>query len=163
MTIQFSKLKEADFKQVKEIYDYYIENSVATFHTHPISIKQLKESIYLDHPVYQSFLIFMDNEVCGFCYLTQYKKRPAYDRTAEFTVYLKTEFMGRGIGSIALNKLEEIASEAGLKVLIGVVTATNEASVALCEKQGFEKCAHFKQVGEKFGKVLDVVAYQKIL
>lgn len=163
MAIHFKTIKESDFQKVKTIYDYYIENSVSTFHTHPISIDELKESIFINHTVYQSFLIVKDNKVCGFCYLTQYKKRQAYDRTAEFSVYLKPGYEKAGIGRMALQHLEEIAVQAGIKVLIGVITATNTTSIALCEKMDYEKCAHFKQVGEKFGQVLDVVVYQKIL
>ena len=163
MVIHFSKLKETDLQIVKEIYDYYIEHSVSTFHTNPITIAELKEGIFIDHPVYQSFLILKDDEVCGFCYLTQYKKRQAYDRTAELSVYLKPGYQREGIGKTVLQHLEEIARRVGIKVIIGVITATNITSIALCEKLGYEKCAHFKQVGEKFGQVLDVVAYQKIL
>jgi phosphinothricin acetyltransferase len=47
--------------------------------------------------------------------------------------------------------------------MIGVITATNTASIALLEKAQYEKCAHYRQVGEKFGQVLDVVSYRKIL
>ena len=57
----------------------------------------------------------------------------------------------------------KIAVDKDIKVLIGVITATNSASIALCEDMDYEKCAHYKQVGEKFGQILDVVAYQKIL
>lgn len=163
MTVRFEKLKEQDLMQVKAIYDHYIAHSRSTFHTCPISIEELKEAIFIDHPIYKSFLIKRNNEPCGFCYITQYKKRQAYNRTAEFSVYLKPGFKGEGIGSKALKHLEEVAFERGIKVLIGAITATNSASIALCEAMNYEKCAHFKQVGEKFGQILDVVAYQKIL
>ena len=46
---------------------------------------------------------------------------------------------------------------------MGIITAENESSVKLFERMGYEKCGHFKQVGEKFGRILDVVAYQKLL
>lgn len=163
MTPKLIELQENNFDIVKEIYDYYIFNSTATFFTDVLSVEELKKNIATHHPKYKSYLIRYDNDICGFCYLSQYKNRQAYDRTAEFTVYLKPEFTGKGIGSFVMNEIECIAREAGFKVLMGVITAENKDSVALCEKFGYEKCAHFKQVGEKFGKVLDVVAYQKIL
>lgn len=163
MPIHFEALEEKDLQQIKAIYDHYIKHSLSTFFTQSISVMELKETIFIDHPVYKSFLIYRDNELCGFCYITQYKKRQAYNRTAEFSIYLKPGFEGDGIGSVALKHLEEIAIRSGIKVLIGVITATNSASIALCEAMDYEKCAHFKQVGEKFGQVLDVVAYQMIL
>jgi L-amino acid N-acyltransferase YncA len=105
----------------------------------------------------------LDNEPCGFCYISQYKKRQAYDRTAEVSLYLKPEYTGMGIGKLALGFLEKVAIEKGISVLIGIISGDNENSIKLFEKQGYDKCAHYKQVGEKFNKILDVVSYQKIL
>jgi phosphinothricin acetyltransferase len=161
MNITFKDLQEQDLPEVKRIYDWYIANSTATFHTELITIEQLKEFIYIGHPWYKSYFAYVNNEIAGYCFLTNYKKRQAYDRTAEVTLYLKPESCNKGIGKIALQHLEEKAKEVGLKNLIGVITGDNEASIALFEKMGYTKCAHYKNVGEKFNKVLDVVAFQK--
>lgn len=160
MNIQLRPIAEKDLPGVKAIYDWYIENSTATFHTEPIGIDQLKSFIYLAHPVYRSYLIYQDNEIAGYCFLTKYKDRPAYDRTAEITIYLDPECQGYGIGTAALSQMIAEAREAGLKNLLGIITGGNEASIRLFERSGFQKCAHFKNVGEKFNQVLDVVAYQ---
>jgi len=161
MKIGFVKITIEKLQEVKAIYDWYIKNSTATFHTEPITLEELQEFIFIDHPLYKSFLILADGELAGYCFLTYHKKRPAYNRTAEITIYLKPNFAGKGIGEAALQYLENVAREVGLKNLVGVITGDNLSSIALFEKAGFEKCAHFKNVGEKFGKVLDVVAYQK--
>ena len=159
--INFKEIEEKDFPEVKKIYDWYIENSIATFHTEPIQIDQLKEFIYINHPLYQAYLIDLKNEIIGYCFLTNYKKRQAYDRTAEISIYLKSEFCHQGIGKIALSHLEEKAKENGLKNLIGIIAGDNEQSINLFEKSGFTQCAHFKNVGEKFNRILDVFAFQK--
>jgi L-amino acid N-acyltransferase YncA len=62
-----------------------------------------------------------------------------------------------------LEILETIAKNNDISILIGIIAGENNSSIGLFEKSGYEKCAHFKEVGEKFNKVLDVVAYQKIL
>ncbi len=59
--------------------------------------------------------------------------------------------------------METVAHINGISVLVGVITAENKKSALLFEKCGFEKCAHYRKVGEKFNRLLDVVAYQKIL
>lgn len=161
MQLSFRPITMGSLHEVKAIYDWYIKNSTATFHTEPITLEELQEFIFIDHPLYKSFLILADGELAGYCFLTYHKKRPAYNRTAEITIYLKPNFAGKGIGEAALQYLENVAREVGLKNLVGVITGDNLSSIALFEKAGFEKCAHFKNVGEKFGKVLDVVAYQK--
>jgi len=161
MNVEFQEISDHDFPAIKEIYDWYIKNSTATFHTEPIRIDQLKEFIFLKHRLYGSYLIFAGDETAGYCFLTYYKNRQAYDRTAEVTIYLKPEYCGKGIGMAAMNYLEQVAYARGLKNLIGIISGNNNGSIALFEKSGYSKCAHFRNVGEKFGKVLDVVAYQK--
>jgi phosphinothricin acetyltransferase len=161
MKIVFKEVKETDLPQIKKIYDWYIANSTATFHTEPVSIDQLKEFIYINHNLYKSYLIYSDSVVAGYCFLTYYKKRQAYDRSAEVTIYLHPSYTAKGIGKLALQHLEKTAMQNGLKNLIAIITGENDSSIALFEKSGYMKCAHFKNVGEKFNKVLDVVAYQK--
>lgn len=161
MDLTFKEISDQDFPAIKEIYDWYIANSTATFHTEPIRIDQLKEFIFINHPIYKSFLISTNNELAGYCFLTYYKNRQAYDRTAEVTIYLKVDSRGRGIGKAGMIHLEKIAKQQGLKNLIGIISGDNDGSIALFEKAGYSKCAHFRNVGEKFNKVLDVVAYQK--
>jgi len=163
MNIQLIDLQDKDFEIVKSVYDYYIINTTATFHTELISIEELKSVIPVAHPKYKSFLIAYDGVICGYCYLSQYKKRQAYDRTAEVSIYLKHEFSGRGIGRKVLEMIEMIAIEGSIVVLIGIISEENKTSIALFEKCGYVKCAHFREVGEKFGRLLDVVAYQKML
>jgi Sortase and related acyltransferases len=159
--IKFVPLKDSDFTIVKEIYDYYILNSTATFHTEPISIKELKKYIFIDHPVYKAYLVYYINEIAGYCYFTYFKKRQAYSRTAEVTLYLKPEFCHKGLGIEVLNHIENAAKQTIIKNLIAVVTETNTDSIKLFEKAGYSKCAHYAKVGEKFGQILDVLAYQK--
>ncbi len=159
----FEVLTYRDLSEVKAIYDEYILNSTATFHTDPVSIDQLLEFMYVDHPVYRSFFIRSEGEAAGYCFLANHKKRQAYDRTAEVTIYLKPDFCGRGWGKAALQHLEQAAKDVGLKNLVGTISGDNQSSIALFERSGFTKCAHYKNVGEKFGQVLDVVAYQKEL
>lgn len=163
MNLKFIHLQEKDLHFVKDLYNYYILNSTATFHTTAVSTEELKKFIPVNHPRYSSFLIEYEGRACGYCYLSQYKPRKAYDRTAEITVYLKPEYHGKGIGKTTMNMLEEIAKQKDICVLTGFITDENQGSIRLFEKCGYQKCAHFRQVGEKFNRLLDVVGYQKII
>jgi len=62
-----------------------------------------------------------------------------------------------------LKRIEQVAINSGIKNLLGVITGENSASIALFEKCGYQNCANFRQVGEKFGRLLDVFVYQKII
>lgn len=163
MEIKFSEITQADFPIIKEIYDYYIQNTTSTYYTQAISVNELKEFIPVDNDKYKSYLIKADHECCGFCYYSQYKKRQAYDRTSEVSIYLRPEFTGKGIGEKALEFLECAAKSKGIAVMIAIISGDNVHSIKLFENNNYEKCGHFKQVGEKFNKILDVVFYQKFL
>ena len=161
--IELRFLEEKDIELVTEIYNYYILHSTATFHTTPLSMDKVRALIPFDHPKYKSFLISYNGQACGYCYIGQYKPRAAYDRTAEVSLYLKPEYTRKGIGSYCLEQLEHIAGAMGIHVLIGVITDENSGSKKVFLNAGYEQGAHFRQVGEKFGSILDVAAFQKIL
>lgn len=160
-SIRLKEITEADLPVVKEIYDWYVLHSTATFHTEPVTTGELKEFIYIGHPRFGSWLILDEERPACYCYLTNYKKRQAYDKTAELTIYLAHNCYAKGIGKTALEQLEAHAREAGFKNLLAIISGDNDRSIHFFEKNGYFKCAHFKNVGEKFGKLLDVVGYQK--
>ena len=139
--VAFYPVTENDLDTIKKIYDHYILNSTATFHGEKITIKELKEFLFISHPRYPSFLIKENDEIIGYCFLTQYKKRQAYERSAEMSIYLKPENTGKGIGAVALKYLEDSAKKAGIHVLIGTLSGENHASIRLFKKSGYSRCA----------------------
>ena len=161
MDIKFKALEEKDLIEVKKIYDWYVANTMVTCHIQSVSEEGLKEFIYINHPRYKSYLVFCDDEIAGYCYLTCYRKREAFNQTAEIAIYLKQEYCQKGIGKMAFNFLEEEAQKVGLKNLIGNITGENHGSIALFEKSGYTKCAHLKNIGEKFNRQLDIISFQK--
>ncbi len=152
---------KADLAAIIKIYNHYILNSTASFHTEMISQKDLGEFLFIGHPKYPSFVITDHDKILGFCYLRQFKQRPAYDRSAELSIYLKPEFTGKGFGRYALSNLETAAKKAGIHMLVGTLCSENQASIQLLENAGYSRCGYLKNIGEKFGRVLDVVIYQK--
>ena len=161
--VQFVDIKETDFEFIKEVYDHYVLHSTATYYTEPVTVDELKSFILVGHPRYKSFLLLAEGKPCGFCYFSRFNKRQAYDRTAEVSLYLKPEYTGKGIGTVVLEHLEKGALDNHIFVLIGIISGENEHSIRLFERNGYLKCGHFKQVGEKFNRILDVVYYQKII
>jgi len=123
--------------------------------------EEFERMISLGHSKYQSFVILSDDEICGFCYIGQFRKKEAYDKSVEVTLYLNQGFTGKGIGKKAITFIENIAQQNDIKNLVAVITEGNLASITLFEKMGYFKVGHLKNIGEKFGKSLDVVSYQK--
>lgn len=163
MNIQLIPTRDSDFDAIRDIYQHYVDHSTATFHTGIVTREELREKIVVGHPKYKSFVVEADGVCCGYAYLSQFNKRQAYDRTAEVSLYIHRDFLGRGIGKLALQHMEHVANKVGIVVLMALITAENVHSIRAFERAGYEQCACLKQVGEKFGRILDVVYYQKIL
>ncbi len=161
--VTFEEIKPKHLHDVHEIYLYYVLNTTATFHTRKIGVKEMEVLVYFDKPIYKTFVVFEDGQLCGYTILSPFKSREAYKNTAEIAVYLKPDKLGRGLGSDAVQFIEEFARAKGIHVLIASICAENTRSIRIFEKSGFEQCGHYKEVGTKFGRLLDIVVYQKIM
>lgn len=154
---------EAMLPELTGIYNYYVLNTTVTFHAKKLDMEGMRSILFNEDPRFPSYAILNGNELCGYCILACYKKREAYDSTAEVTIYLKNGMERRGIGTFALKQMEGIAVQKGFHTLLAVICAENSGSIGLFTRLGYEKCAHYKEVGLKFGRLLDVVCFQKIL
>jgi L-amino acid N-acyltransferase YncA len=161
--VHFDEMKEEYLDEVLAIYSHYVLSTTATFHDRVLTTGEMREIVFFDTPRYKTFVIFKDNRLCGYVFIAQHKKREAYDGTAEVSVYLRPGESGKGIGSLALGHIEQYARNQGLHVLIATICGQNEESVGLFAKNGYRQCAHYREVGRKFGQLLDIGAYQKIL
>ncbi len=162
-TLSFKEPKEAELQFILDIYNYYIVNTTVNWYLNQISIQQLKNHIFIDHEKYKTYLIYNNDNKIGFCFLTQFRKKDAYARTGEIGIYLKPGFTGKKFGQEIIKHLENTAKSNNIKVIIASISSDNLPSIKLVEKMGYVQCAHYKEVGEKFGKLLDVIDYQKIL
>jgi L-amino acid N-acyltransferase YncA len=159
----FKEAEEKDLGTILDIYNFYILTSTASFDVGQITREEFLQRVFIGYEKYKTYSICHSDEIIGYCALTQFRKKKAYDRTAEIGIYLKPEFTGRGIGLEAITFLEQVALDKRIKVLIASISGENKASIKLFQKAGYEECAHYKEIGEKFGRILDVVDYQKIL
>ncbi|WP_458118828.1 N-acetyltransferase family protein [Paenibacillus sp. Z6-24] len=165
-TIQFETVQEQHLPSILSIYNYYVLHTTVSFHTEPLSLEQMRTQLMNVPSHYKSYII-RDNEapadIAGYILVTPHKSKQAYDTTAEVTIYLHPYHTGKGLGSQALRFLEEEASGSGFHVLVATVCTENVNSIRLFERHGYEKCAHFRQIGRKFDRWLDIASYQKIM
>ena len=159
----FIEMQEDDLPAVLDIYNHYIATTTVTFDPEPIPMETFRTRILLNHDLYKAYVVQQTSEIAGFCFLCQFNKHESYDQTAEMGVYIKPEYTRQGVGSRAVGHLQKIAAAKGIKVLIASISGENEASIVLFRKLGWEECAHFRRVGEKWGRAIDVVFFQKSL
>ena len=101
--------------------------------------------------------------VVGWAALNRFHDRVGYRFTAENSVYVAEAWRGRGVGARLLGPLMEAAEAQGLRAVLAVIDAQNEASIRLHARFGFERVGLFRQVGFKFGRWLDVAYMERLL
>lgn len=152
---------QGDIPAICSIYNHYIAHTVITFEETPVSFAEMQKRVETNSQLFP-WLVYEDNEeIIGYAYASKWKDRSAYKYTAEVTVYLHPAHCAKGIGSILYQALIEQLSKNGIHVLLACIAIPNTASETIHEKFGFHQVAHFREVGFKFGRWLDVGYWQK--
>ena len=157
------KVKLEDSRQIAGIYNFYILHNHHTFETESVNPAQMRQRISEIIQIYPFLVCEEDDEIFGYAYATRYKLRDAYKHSAEVSVYVKEGLSGKGSGKLLYQKLFDNLSSKDIHAIIAGIALPNEASIRLHEKFGFEKVAHFREVGFKFGKWIDVGYWELLM
>lgn len=162
MNIRLADL--ADAAQVAAIYNFYIATSHATFELEPVSPVEMEDRMRQTTSAGYPFLVCeSDDEIVGYAYSQPFKSRAAYRHSVEVSVYIKEGSEGRGIGKMLYDDLLPEVFKGDYHAVIAGISLPNEASIKLHEKYGFEKVAHFREVGFKFGRWIDVGYWELLI
>lgn len=162
-SISFHPVTADILRTLADIMNYYIEHTTVSFYTEKLGAEDMREKVFFSNPAFQAFAISHGEAVVGFCAVSPWKKQQAYRHTGEINIYLSPGYVGKGIGSKAIDLLIEHSKTSDIQNLIAGLCSENIPSKRLFEKKGFQQCAHFKSVGYKFGRLLDTVYLQKQL
>ena len=156
--------QERDLPAILDIYNEVILNTTAVYSDAPHTLKMrtdwYNERVSNNFPV---FVAVLDDEIAGFCSYGHFRAWPCYRYTAELSVYVNASYRGRGISKLMLHTLIEHAKKMNVHVLLAGISADNEISINLHRSFGFAEVAHFKEVGYKFGRRLDLKFLELIL
>lgn len=153
-----------DAEQIAEIYNHFVLTSTITFEEEPVPVAEMARRVAEIQTSPLPWLVATrDHQVTGFAYANEWKTRAAYRYSTEVTVYVRAALGNSGIGSRLYAQLFATLKAGGAHAVIGGVALPNEASLRLHRKFGFEKVAHFKEVGFKFSRWIDVTYWQLIL
>lgn len=152
-----------DVPAICAIYNHYIENTVITFEEIPLSVEQMHGRIESYMQLFPWLVCEDAGEIIGYAYASKWRDRSAYKHTAEVTVYLHHKHVGKGVGRALYQELIDQLAARKMHVLLACIAVPNAASEKLHEQFGFNKVAHFTEVGFKFNRWLDVGYWQKLL
>lgn len=161
--IQIRRALPADAEAITSIYNEAILTTTATFDTVPKTTAERLEWLATHDQRHPVLVAILEGKAVGWASLTKWSDRPAYDDTAETSFYVKSECRGQGIGRMLKEAIIEEARTLHFHTLIARVAEGSQESLHLNESAGFEHVGTMKQVGKKFGKLLDVHIMQKML
>jgi L-amino acid N-acyltransferase YncA len=148
--------RKDDLQDIIDIYNWAIENTSATFDTEVKTIEsQLGwyESHCEDYPI---FVMRNNSKVIAWGSISRWSDRCAYSGTGEISFYVHPDFHGSGVGTMVLKKLIEVGKETKFRTLVSRIAGKSDASIHLHKKLGFSDIGTMKNVGKKFGEIVDV-------
>lgn len=157
-------VSDHDADAIAAIYGHHVMNGTASYDLEPPPPEFHRDKIRRIVGSTWPFLVAeLDREVVGYAYVTQFRDRAAYRFTAEDSIYVHPEKMGRGIGTALLMELLELSAARGFRTVIAVIGGAEPASISLHNRCGFREAGRLTGVGFKFGRWLDSVYMQREL
>ncbi|KGQ31700.1 GNAT family acetyltransferase [Gallibacterium anatis] len=154
--------QQQDLPALLAIYNHEILNGVATFDLQPKSLAE-RQSWFDEHNKNNHPLLVaeQDGKVLGYASLSRYAEKAAYNSTVELSVYIAPSARRQGIASQLMLAVIELAKkDNATHLIVSLITGTNQASISLHQKFGFNKVGTLHQVGYKHQQFLDVHIYE---
>jgi phosphinothricin acetyltransferase len=155
---------ENDLPEILEIYNDVILHTTAVYDYEPHTLELRQE--WFKTKQQQGFPVFVATEeakIVGLSSIGPFRAWAAYKYSVENSVYVANNHRGKGVGKLLIPPLIEAATQMKLHTIIAGIDATNESSLRLHRHFGFEEVAHFKEVGYKFNRWLDLKFLQLII
>lgn len=156
-------VKPSDAGELCRIYNAYIMNTRITFEETPLTVKDMRSRIREITTAYPWLVYEKRGKVFGYTYASRWKERSAYRYTVEAGIYIDPGQTGKGIGLELSERLIGELRKRSFHTIICGIALPNRASIALCKKFGFKRVAHFREVGFKLGKWVDVGYWELLL
>ena len=155
---------EADLQGVLHIYNDVIATTTAVYAEQPVTLENRLAWFRARREQQYPVLVAEDTSgITGFASFGDFRTSPCYRYTVEHTVHVRVDRRRCGVGRTLVEALIPLATAMGKHVLIAGIDASNRGSYELHRRMGFEEVAHFRQVGRKFDRWLDLIFMQLLL
>jgi len=154
---------QGDLEAITDIYNEAILTTTATFDTEPRTAADRLEWFRSHGGRFAVLVAEVDGRIAGWASLSRWSDRTAYDDTAETSVYVGSQYRGRGVGGRLYEGLIAAAKQHKFHTLLARVAGESAASLRLHARFGFRNVGTMREVGRKFGRLLDVHLLQLML
>ncbi len=150
----------ADAAAIAEIYNQGIADRIATFETLLRTARDVEQWFDGLHPI---VVVERGGEPLAFASTSTYRPRACYARNAEFSVYVRRDARGQGLGRLAMRALIAEAEQAGFTKLVSRVFVENRASRQMLSTLGFREVGVYHKHGQLDGAWRDVVIVELLI
>ena len=156
---------EIDLAGILAIYNEVIATSTAVYMEQPATLEDRRAWFAARRGSGFPVIVAADARgVVGFASFGDWRGGwGGYRHTVEHSVHIRADARGGGIGTALMVVLFERGAAIGKHVMVGGIDAANGASRRFHRRLGFAEVAHFREVGRKFNRWLDLVFVQRFL
>ena len=140
---------EADLLSIVTIYNAAIPCQVVTADVEPVTPKS-RLDWFLTHTPHNRPLWVMEinGNIAGWLGFRSFYGRPAYQSTAELSLYVHPDYQRMGIGRKLLKQAIETAPALKVATLLGFIFADNHPSLKLFQQFDFEQWGYLPRVAK---------------
>ena len=152
-TLNYSDASLQDLWEIVAIYNSTIPTRMVTADLEPVTVKDKLHWFHAHNPVKRPLWLIKndDDQIVGWVSFQDFYGRPAYDATAEISIYLHHDYRGKGLGKQVLEYSMKKCSSLGINTLLGYIFAHNEPSLKLFFNAGFEEWARLPNIAKLDG------------
>lgn len=164
--VELVRIRSANVKDaaaIAEIYNQGIDDRIATYETKRRSAEDQRAWLQSIAGRYPAVVAEIDAEIIGWAGAGPYRDRECYRGIGEFSMYVRRDWRGRGVGDLLLADLIREAERLGLWKLLSRIFLFNDASRALCHKHGFREVGVYEKHARLDGRWLDVVIVERVI
>jgi len=156
---------EEDLEAINDIYNHYVAKSHFTFDVESVDMDFRREWFghYGVDGRYRLFVALDEDQVIGYASSSRFRPKPGYETSVETSVYVAPDAIGKGTGSRLYETLFRSLEGEDLHRAYAGIALPNPPSIALHERFGFKRVAHYTEQGRKFGRYWDVAWFEKPL
>ena len=148
---------EADLPAILAIYNHAVAETTAIWNETLVDLDNRKA--WFEARQARGFPILVteiDGRIAGYASYGDWRAFDGFRHSVEHSVYVEKDFYGRGLGKTLMTALIERATRRGIHVMIAAIEAGNTGSIALHKSLGFRLVGTHHEVGQKFGRWLDL-------
>lgn len=148
---------ETDLEAIRDIYNHAVEHTTAIWNE--VLVDTENRRAWMEQRQARGFPVLVairDGKVAGYASYGDWRAFDGYRHTVEHSVYVDKDCRGAGLGKLLMQALIDHARAGAKHVMIAAIEAENAPSIALHERLGFRLVGIHREVGQKFGRWLDL-------